>query len=85
MSCRDLECVAWPWRRIPLSAPLEGVLDHICTTDTTWFVLGAVLGQDAEAAEELQNQLVGLRGLVALAAGTAVKAGLAVKKALVAD
>ena len=52
---------------------------------TTWFVLGAVLGQDAEAAEELQNQLVGLRGLVALAAGTAVKAGLAVKKALVAD
>ena len=52
---------------------------------TTWFVLGAVLGQDAKAAEELQNQLVGLRGLVALAAGTAVEAGLAVKKARVAD
>ena len=34
---------------------------------TTWFVLGAVLGQDAEAAEEVQNQLVGLGGLVALA------------------
>ena len=52
---------------------------------TTWFVLGAVLGQDAEAAEELQDQLVGLRGLVALAAGTAVEAGLAAKKARVAD
>ena len=52
---------------------------------TTWFALGAVLGQDAEAAEELQNQLVGLRRLVALAAGTAVEAGLAVNKARVAD
>ena len=30
---------------------------------------------------ELQNQLVGLGGLVALAAGTGVEAGLAVKKA----
>ena len=48
---------------------------------TTWFILGAVLGQDAEAAEELQNQLIGLFGLVALAAGTAVEAGLAAKKA----
>ena len=38
-------------------------------------------GQDAGAAEELQNQLVGLGGLVALAAGTAVEAGLAAKKA----
>ena len=36
---------------------------------TTWFVLGAVLGQGAEGAEEMQNQLVGLGGLVALAAG----------------
>ena len=52
---------------------------------TTWFVLGAVLGQDAGAAEEIQNQLVGLGGLVALAAGTAVEAGLAVKKARLAD
>ena len=52
---------------------------------TTWFVLGAVLGQDAEAAEELQNQLIGLFGLVALAAGTAVEAGLAAKKAHSAD
>ena len=48
---------------------------------TTWFVLG----QDAGAAEELQNQLVGLGGLVALAAGTAVEAGLAVKKARSAE
>ena len=52
---------------------------------TTWFVLGAVLGQEAGAVEELQNQLVGLGGLVALAAGTAVEAGLAVKKARSAD
>ena len=52
---------------------------------TTWFVLGAVLGQDAGASEELQNQLVGLRGLVALAAGTAVEAGLAAKKARLAS
>ena len=41
---------------------------------TTWFVLGSVLGQDAGAGEELQNQLVGLGGLVALAAGAAVEA-----------
>ena len=47
---------------------------------TSWFVLGAVLGQDAEAGEELQNQIIGLAGLVALAAGTAVKADLTVKK-----
>ena len=47
---------------------------------TTWFVLGAVLGQDAGAAEELQNQIIGLAGLVALAAVTAVEAGLTVKK-----
>ena len=47
---------------------------------TGWFVLGALLGQEAEGAEEMQNQWVGLGGLVALAAGTAVEAGLAVKK-----
>ena len=51
----------------------------------TWLVLGAVLGKDAEPEEELQNQLVGLGGLVALGAGTAVEAGLAVKKARLAD
>ena len=37
---------------------------------TTWFALGAVVGQDAGATEELQNQIVGLGGLVALAAGS---------------
>ena len=47
---------------------------------TTWFVLGAVLGQGAEAGEDIQNQWIGLLGLVALAAGTAVEAGLAAKK-----
>tara|TARA_B100000073_G_scaffold33750_1_gene25555 strand:+ start:716 stop:1012 length:297 start_codon:yes stop_codon:yes gene_type:complete len=47
---------------------------------TSWFILGVVLGQGAEGAVEAQNQLVGLGGLVALAAGTAVEAGLAVKK-----
>ena len=52
---------------------------------TTWFVLGAVLGQDAEAAKEVQNQLIGLAGLVALAAGTAVEAGLAAKKSRVTE
>ena len=52
---------------------------------TTWFVLGAVLGQGAEAGEELQDQLVGLIGLVALAAGTAVEAGQAVKKSRVTE
>ena len=52
---------------------------------TTWTVLGAVLGQDAEAAKELQNQLIGLAGLVGLAAGTAVEAGLAAKKSRVTE
>lgn len=47
---------------------------------TAWFVAGAVLGQNAEAAAEAQNQLVGLVGLLLLAAATATEAGLAVKK-----
>lgn len=47
---------------------------------TAWFVAGAVLGQDAEAAAEAQNQLVGLLGLVLLAGVTATEAGLAVKR-----
>ena len=47
---------------------------------TGWFVIGALLGQGEEGADEMQNQLVGLGGLVTLAAGTAVEAGLAVKK-----
>ena len=48
---------------------------------SAWLVLGAVLEEEAEAAEGIQEQLVGLGGLATLAAGTVVKAGLAVKKA----
>ncbi|AII48581.1 hypothetical protein KR52_05415 [Synechococcus sp. KORDI-52] len=47
----------------------------------TWFVLGAVLGEGAQGAGDIQNQLIGLLGPVALAAGTSVEAGLAAKKA----
>ena len=50
---------------------------------TGWFVIGALLGQGEQGAEEVQNQLVGLGGLMALAAGTAVEAGLAAKKSRV--
>ena len=71
----DLERGAKTRSLIPLSAPLEGVLDYL----STGYVLRAVLGQGAEAAEELQNQIIGLADLAALAAGTAVEPGLAVK------
>ena len=47
---------------------------------TTWFTLGAVLGQGADGASDIQEQLIGLGGLVALPVGTAAEAGLAVKK-----
>ena len=47
---------------------------------TTWFTLGAVLGQGADGASDIQEQLIGLGGLVALSVGTAAEAGLAVKK-----
>jgi hypothetical protein len=47
---------------------------------TAWFVAGALLAQNADAAAEAQNQLVGLIGLLVLAAVTASEAGLAVKK-----
>ena len=50
---------------------------------TSWVVLGAALGQGAEAAEELQNQIIGLAGLVALSAATTVEAGLALKRSLI--
>ena len=46
----------------------------------TWFVPEAVLGLGVEAAEVLTDQVIGLGGFVALAAGTAVEAGLTVKK-----
>ena len=47
---------------------------------TAWFVAGALLGQSADGAAEAQNQLVGLIGLLLLAAITASEAGLAVKR-----
>lgn len=47
---------------------------------TTWFLAGAVLGQNAAPALETRNQWVGLLGLIALAAVTATEAGLAVKR-----
>ena len=47
---------------------------------TAWFVAGAVLAQDADAAAEAQNQLVGLIGLLVLAGGTATEAGLRLKQ-----
>jgi hypothetical protein len=43
-------------------------------------VTGAFLGQNAGATADAQNRLVGLIGLLLLAAGTATEAGLAVKK-----
>ena len=48
---------------------------------TAWFVAGAVLAQQADAAAEAQNQMVGLVGLLALAVVTAAEAGQAVKRA----
>jgi hypothetical protein len=42
-------------------------------------VAGAIFAQAADPAAEAQNQLVGLIGLVVLAAVTASEAGLAVK------
>lgn len=47
---------------------------------TTWFVAGAALRQSAESSNEAQNQLVGLIGLLLLAAITATEAALAVKR-----
>ena len=47
---------------------------------TAWFVAGALLAQDADAAAEAQNQLVGLIGLLVLAGGTATEAGPRLKQ-----
>lgn len=47
---------------------------------TTWFVAGAALGQNASPEAEAQNQLVGLIGLLLLAAVTATEAALTVKR-----
>ena len=47
---------------------------------TGWFVAGALLARNADAAAEAQNHWVGLIGLLLLAAVTATEAGLAVKR-----
>ena len=47
---------------------------------TALFVAGAALGQNADPETEVQNQLVGLIGLLLLSAVTATEAGLAVKR-----
>ena len=47
---------------------------------TSWFVAGAVLGQNADPGAEPQNQLVGLIGLLLLAAISATEAAFAVKR-----
>ncbi len=47
---------------------------------TAWFVAGALLGQNAEPGAEAQNQVIGLIGLLVLAAVTAAEAGRAVKR-----
>ncbi|MCX5944161.1 MAG: hypothetical protein NTZ53_02385 [Cyanobacteria bacterium] len=48
---------------------------------TSWFVAGALLGGQEEAALTQRHQLIGLSGLLLLAAVTAVEAGLAVRRA----
>ena len=57
-----------------LGAP--GLADH--HTAAGLRTMGAA--DQFETIEAIQNQLIGLLGLVALAAGTAVEAGLAAKK-----
>jgi hypothetical protein len=48
---------------------------------TAWFVLGAVLGQEAEVEAERKNQLIGLADLLPLAAVTTAGAFRAGRKA----
>jgi hypothetical protein len=48
---------------------------------TSWFVLGAVLGQGREATTAGRDQLIGLAGLLLLAAVTMAEAFLAGRKA----
>ena len=48
---------------------------------SAWFAAGAVLARNADGAAEAENQLVGLIGLLVLAAVTATEAGLAARKA----
>ena len=75
-SC-DLERGAWSSRRIPLSATVEGVLDHVCTSyDLVYF--GAVLGQDAGLVRKYRTSWLGFDNLWRRPR-TAVEAGLKVK------
>lgn len=48
---------------------------------TSWFVLGAVLGTNGEAASAGRDQVIGLAGLLLLAAVTMAEAFLAGRKA----
>ncbi|MCS5699321.1 hypothetical protein NZK32_09750 [Cyanobium sp. FGCU-52] len=48
---------------------------------TSWFVLGAVLGSGGEAGTAPRDQLIGLAGLLLLAAVTMTEAFLAGRKA----
>jgi hypothetical protein len=47
---------------------------------TSWFVAGALLGGQEDAALTPRHQLIGLAGLVLLAAITATEAGLAARR-----
>ena len=84
LGCHDLERAAWSWSRIPLSTPLEGVLDHVCTSHQLVRTRGGPRARRGGCGEA-KYQLIGLGGLVALSAGTAVEAGMALKKARVED
>jgi hypothetical protein len=48
---------------------------------TGWFVLGALLGQEADPETERKNQLIGLAGLLLLAVVTTLEAFLAGRRA----
>jgi hypothetical protein len=47
---------------------------------TSWFVAGALLGGQEDAALTPRHQLIGLAGLLLLAAITATEAGLAARR-----
>ena len=48
---------------------------------TSWFVAGALLGGPEDGALSQRHQLIGLAGLLVLAAITATEAGLAARRA----
>ena len=48
---------------------------------TSWFVLGGVLGQGSEGSEDIQNQLIGLGGLIARLQGQRLKPDSPLKNA----